>query len=84
MAAAKEKVGRRPRGRAVPSDLPKMVSHLLVAERLGVHPDTLRKWSQSDPPEFPKADLIIGQMWFYNEDRIKSLFEGKGWTEKIG
>jgi hypothetical protein len=69
------------RGQTVPSDLPKLVTHLLVAERMGVPAATIRKWATSNPPQFPRPKLVVGQMWFYNEERIKRYLEGKGWSE---
>lgn len=67
------------RGRAAPTRIPKLVTHLVVADQFGVGPETIRRWSLSDPPLFPRPHWVSGQFLFFKEAEIIALIERGDW-----
>lgn len=69
------------RGRTAPQSLPDMVTHHEVAASIKVPSDTLRKWVNAEPPVFPKPNLVVGTMWFYERGPIAEYILKGTWPK---
>lgn len=69
----------RPRGGTAGSALPKMATHIAIAERMSVTPETVRSWVASDPPAFPRPTLVINNMLYWEEARIDRYLKTGVW-----
>jgi predicted DNA-binding transcriptional regulator AlpA len=81
----KKKPGADPRptrarkaGRKI-DDVPGTVTHRKVAEKLGITPETLRRWVAKGA--FPRPLAVIETIWLYREDIIRAFLQTGKWPE---
>ncbi len=51
-----------------------------AAERIGVHPDTLRDWGKQDPPAGPRFTRTAGGHRRYDEADIEEFQQAKAFA----
>jgi hypothetical protein len=71
--------GRAGKARGKLADLPDLITHRLVADKLGVTTDTLREWVAKGV--FPEPHSIFEQTWLYRGDFIRAFLETGRWPD---
>jgi hypothetical protein len=81
MAARKPKGDSLRSGRAKRKveDLPDLIPHWVVAEKIGVATETIRDWVTRGT--FPEPHSIIEQTWLYRVDFIRAFLETGRWPD---
>jgi hypothetical protein len=70
----------RKAGRKI-DDVPGTITHRKVAEKLGITPETLRKWCIKGA--FPRPLAVIESIWLYREDHVRAFLETGEWPEGV-
>jgi hypothetical protein len=63
------------------ADAPQLAPIKDVAEKLGVTPAAIRKWSREGV--FPEPHIVLGRMWFYRADHIEHKFRTGNWPAGV-
>ena len=83
MAAKKSKgavgTGRAGKAKVKLEGLPDLIPHRLVADKLGITPDTLRDWVTKGT--FPEPHSHFEHTWLYRVDFIRAFLETGRWPE---
>lgn len=62
-------------------NIPDMIHHRAIAEKLGIDTETIREWVISG--EWPLPHAISGTLFFYRLADYTRWTEGKGWPDGI-
>jgi hypothetical protein len=73
------RTGRAGKARSKIADLPDLVPHAIVADKLGITTTILRKWVVDG--EFPRPHSTLGQTWLYRVDLIRVYLETGKWPD---
>lgn len=76
---APARTGRAGKARVKLADLPDLIPHTFVAEKIGVSSTALRNWVASG--EFPEPHSVLGQTWMYRVDTIRPYLETGRWPD---
>jgi hypothetical protein len=66
----------RKAGRKI-DDVPGTITHRKVAEKLGITPETLRRWCLKGT--FPEPHSVFEHIWLYREDVIRAFLDTGEW-----
>lgn len=76
---AAPRAGRAGKARIKLDDLPDLIPHRLVADKLGISPDSLRDWVAAGT--FPEPHSTIERTWFYRVDLVRAYLTTGEWPE---
>lgn len=74
------RTGRAGKAKVKFDDLPDLITHRLVADKLGITPDTLREWVTKGT--FPEPHSHFEQTWLYRVDLIRAFLETGKWPDE--
>jgi hypothetical protein len=79
MAKLKPRTGRAGDALEKLADLPDLITHRLVADKLGVTPDALRDWVYAGV--FPEPHSVIERTWLYPIGPIRVFLATGAWPK---
>jgi hypothetical protein len=72
--------GRAGKAREKLADLPDLIPHHFVAEKLGITTTTLRDWVYNGM--FPRPHAAIEHTWLYRVDWVREFLETGRWPKE--
>lgn len=75
----KSRQGDAGKARVKLADLPDLIPHFLVADKLGITTDRLRDWVAQGT--FPEPHSMVERTWFYRVDLVRVYLEIGRWPE---